>query len=277
MTTRNRPRRWRRTHARLLGSLLCGLALAASCAPAALADFTAARVPGTGVNAVAVLDQSSWAAIVRNVSAPDAISVTGDRGATWTPVAAVLQSGDRLVGLAAAPGQTYRAVVRLAGVPFPDVSSRFQVKSITRDGTLTNLGAPAAGSVMSRSIIAVDDDGATWVPTLGPSQPNPWGLVRVSASGEISEFTGPSAGNLYQVDAVRTPDGIRVWAHGGGSFRVEGAALVRDGDERCSCATARLSSGPAAPPSTAARTGWGAPGDARSAVLRASRRRPTCG
>jgi len=96
-------------------ALLCSLCFA----QAAPADFVPAPLPAgaASVRTLAVLDQSSWAAHVIPATGPQRVSVTSNRGATWTDAAALLSAGDTLVGLAAAPAHTYRAVVWLTGTP----------------------------------------------------------------------------------------------------------------------------------------------------------------
>jgi len=109
---------------------------------------------------------------------------------------------------------------------------KVQVKSITSAGVVTNVGPSVARSAMGQGTTAVDEAGTTWVPHLFVfSQPDAWGVFLVTASGQVTEFDGRAGADLSTVDAVRTPDGMRVWAHGVGSFRVEGTALVLDGPE----------------------------------------------
>jgi uncharacterized protein YkwD len=229
MTTRAQPRTG--TAKRFRGSLPVALALlllGLCFAPAAPAEFVAAPLPPgwTSIRTLAVLDGATWAAHEVPATGPQRVSVTSDRGATWTDVAGLLSAGDTIAGLAAAPGRTYRAVISLTGT-----AARVQVKSITQAGTVTDLGAPFARSIMSTGSVAVDDDGTTWVPHwFAFSDPDTWGAVRVTASGQVTDFAGPT-GDPSAVNAVRTVDGLRIHARGVGSFRVEGTSLVLDGPE----------------------------------------------
>jgi len=225
MTTPAQPRTAtaRRT-ARIMALALALLGLCAT--QEASAEFVPAPLPGglTSIRTLAVLDQSSWAAHVSPATG-QRVSVTSDRGATWVDAAGLLSADDSVVGLAAAPGQTYRAAVRLGVLPI-----RIQVKSITRAGTVTNLGSVVSRHAFGQGSTAVDDAGTTWVPNV-PSPTDPWGVILVTASGATTVLGGAAGAATPRVDAVRTPDGMRVWAHGLGSYRVEGGALVLDGPE----------------------------------------------
>jgi len=229
MTTPAKPRTG--TAKRFGGSLPLALLLLGLCfAPTASAEFVSAPLPpgATSIRTLAVLDGSTWAAQVLPATGPQRVSVTSNRGVTWTDVAGLLSAGETIAGLAAAPGQTYRAVIALTGTP-----AKVQVKSITRGGTVTNLGAPFVRSSLSQGSIAVDDDGTTWVPqSFVPLQTRTWGVVQVTTSGQITDVTGPAGLNPSAVNAIRTPDGMRVWAApSAGSFRVEGTSLVLEGPE----------------------------------------------
>lgn len=230
MTTPAQPRTGTATRLRRsLSVALAFLLLGACFAAAASAEFVPAPLPpgAASIGTLAVLDGSTWAAQVLPATGPQSVSVTSTRGVTWTDAAGLLSAGDTIAGLAAAPGQTYRAVIALTGTP-----ARVQVKSITREGIVTNLGAPFDRSIGSQGSIAVDDDGTTWVPHWFVfSEPDTWGVVQVTASGQVTDVAGPAGPNPSAVNALRTHDGTRVWAPGAGSFRVEGTSLVLDGSE----------------------------------------------
>jgi len=85
----------------------------------ASAEFVPAPLPpgATSISNLAVLDGYTWAAHVVPAAGPQRVSVTTDRGATWTDLAGLLNPGDTVVGLAAAPGRTYRAVISLTNRP----------------------------------------------------------------------------------------------------------------------------------------------------------------
>jgi len=126
MTTPAKPRIG--TAKRFWGSLPLALLLLGLCfAPAASAEFVPAPLPpgAASIGTLAVLDGSTWAAQVLPATDPQRVSVTSNRGVTWTDVAGLLSAGETIVALVAAPGQTYRAVIALTGTP-----TKVQVQSI---------------------------------------------------------------------------------------------------------------------------------------------------
>lgn len=113
MTTPGKPRTG--TAKRFRGSFPLALLLLGLCfAPTASAEFVPTPLPpgATSVRTLAVLDGSTWAAQVLPATGPQRVSVTSNRGVTWTDVAGLLTADETIVALAAAPGQTYRAVSR---------------------------------------------------------------------------------------------------------------------------------------------------------------------
>jgi hypothetical protein len=140
--------------------------------------------------------------------------VTGDSGATWTPVG--LEGGAPLTaGIEAAPDGTFRMTV----ASWAGTEREIRVYRVTPSGESTQVGPAVAGGTVLDPV--VDDDGSTWFLTFGSVA----GLHIVRPDGSILHPGLPNTSCQPCPGIERTLLGPRL-VIGPQTFRLEGSTLV---------------------------------------------------
>jgi uncharacterized protein YkwD len=188
----------------LVGALLASGALAPAPSQAAFSEL--ATMPRGTVSFV-VASATAWAALNSTAQGGggDALYVTSDAGAHWTPVPLPDPSEDQWASLAAAPDGTFRALMTKP-------STGVQVISFTPAGVESPLGTitPTSGG---GGQIVVDGEGTTWVgiEQESGSLRTP-ALLLVSGDGESSIVPAPAGLPYFEV--LSTALGARAYFPG---------------------------------------------------------------
>jgi hypothetical protein len=183
------------------------------------AAWQPAPLPPGEISSVLVANSNTWLADL-DQSPCCALSVTGNRGATWTPVS--FSGFTTVYPVGAVADGSFRVVTLKTGG-----SNELQVVRIDPAGGTQPLGPPiASGGKLFSNVFAVGPDGSTWVPYYDGAV---FKLAIVGSDGSVDTKTLPTDVTAYGWFARPSVFGMRLVRVQEGTFRTETLKLTPEG------------------------------------------------